>query len=265
MAVKLVLAGHSHVHALGVPGLAKGEAPKVVPLAHPTADVAAVIGARNGAYWTTLVEAARDRQAAIIWTGNQHYANFTFRNGPAFDFILSEAPATPIDRTAQIVPEEMVRAVFAPSITRLGELITRIHAVSPFPAIIIGTPPPKGDPVRFCANLDNSLALKASAEQQGIALTPESLTDVTVMVKLWRLLQGMFAECAAAAGAIFVPVPPTLIARGGVLADNHWADDATHTNRDYGGQMLAAVIARVTAAPLPQDQQFHSVPAGGVR
>ncbi len=250
MADRLILAGHSHIHALGVPGLPKGEAPRIVPLPHPSADLAAVIGARTQAYWSTLIEGARDRRAAVMWTGNQHYASFAFRNGDAIDFVPSDRPAAPIDRAAQIVPEEMIRAVFEPSLTKLADLIARIHAVSPWPAIIIGTPPPKGDPARFLANLDQSLALKAIAADQGIAPTVDTLTDVAVMVKLWRLLQRMFAECAAATGALFVPVPPHLIADGEVLSDDHWAEDATHTNRAFGGALLTTVIQCANSEPV---------------
>ena len=242
MTVKLVLAGHSHVHALGVPGRAGKQQLALVPLKHPKVDVAAVVGARDATYWDAFVDASAAHVPAVIWSGNQHYAHFLFRPTPAIDFVLSAVPQLPINRTAQIVPEEMIRAFLAPSITGLHELLLRLQDRSPFPAIVIGTPPPKGDLERLCANVDSEPVLKEAARRLDVPIVPASLTELRTMVKLWRLLQTILAEAAAAVGAAFVPVPPRLITSEGTLSDNHWGADATHANRAYGGEMLGEVV-----------------------
>ena len=242
MAVRLVLAGHSHIHALGAPGHRAGEPPQVVPLPHPQADLAVVTGERDAAYWHALVEASRDRRAALIWAGNQHYAHFTFHEGRPFDFVLAGAPDLPLLAGAAIVPEAMVRATFEPTMAHLRGLLERIHKVSAEPAIVIGTPPPKGDPVRFSRNLDKLLVEMAKAANIGDAIGPDALTAVPVMVKLWRLMQAMLAESARAAGASFASVPPRLVTAEGTLADAHWAGDATHANHAYGKRMLTRVV-----------------------
>lgn len=247
MTAKLVLAGHSHVHALGVPGRSRKDTPGLVPIAHAHADIVAVVGARDEPYWDAFVDAAATRVPAVIWTGNQHYAHFLFRPTPPLDVILSSAPSLPIDRSAKIVPEAMLRAFFAPSFAGLEQMLRRLAEPCPYRAIVIGTPPPKGDPERLCRNVEKESALRNAARDLGVAVVPASLSDVGVMRKLWRLLQTMMAETAAAAGAAFVPVPPRLIAAGDVLSDGHWAADATHANRVYGAEMLAEVVRQAEA------------------
>jgi hypothetical protein len=242
MAVKIVLAGHSHVHALGVPGRVNKQPPALVPIKHPTADIAGIVGAGDGAYWDAFVDAAAARVPAVIWTGNQHYAHFLFRPEPALDFVLSAAPHLPVDRAAHVVPEEMLRTFFAKSLTDLTRLLERLGKHSPFPPIVIGTPPPKGDPERLCANIGKEVVLTQVAQRIGVTIEPSSLTDVRVMVKLWRLLQTMLAEIAAREGATFVAVPPRLMTAEYLLLDKHWAADATHANRAYGRVMLEEVV-----------------------
>jgi hypothetical protein len=242
MTVKLVLAGHSHVHALGVPGKAAAGGAAIVPVKHPGADIMAVTGTRDDEYWDAFVATSATHAPAVIWAGNQHYAHFLFRPAPAVDFVLSTSPHLPLDRTAQVVPEEMIRTFFAPSFAPLAQLLDRLKCQSPFTPIVIGTPPPKGDVDRLCANVAKESVLKEIAETRGISVTPAALTDTTVVVKLWRLVQAMLEEAAIASGALFVPVPPSLVSEAGLLSDEHWASDATHANRLYGKAMLAAVI-----------------------
>jgi hypothetical protein len=255
-AAKLVLAGHSHVHALGVPGVSAGEAPRIAAVPFPGADVVGVAGdhARGAAYWDLFIEAARGRVPAVIWAGNQHNAHFLFRADPPIDFVLSSDPRRTVDRAATLVPEAMLRAVFEPSLKPLRALLARLAAVSPAAPIVIGTPPPKGDPVRLCAGMAKESYFAETAATLGIAITPQALAPPALLAKLWRLLQDMMRDCATEAGATFVPVPARLIAPGDLLPDPYWAQDATHANRDYGRKLLrevvrhAAPIAEATAA-----------------
>ncbi|WBH16397.1 SGNH/GDSL hydrolase family protein [Sphingomonas radiodurans] len=242
MKAKVVLAGHSHVHALGVPGWPAGEKPGLVPIKHSTADVVAIVGNRDAAYWDLFVESASNRVPAVIWAGNQHYAHFLFRPAVPLDFILSAEPRLPLNRAAQIVPEEMIRTFLDTSLTPLSRLLGRLAKRSPFPPIVIGTPPPKGDLERLCANIRRESVLHDIATKLGVPIAPSSLADLNLIVKLWRLIQTILAEIARETGAVFVPVPQQLITGEGVLHDEFWASDATHANRAYGSKMLAAVL-----------------------
>jgi hypothetical protein len=141
--------------------------------------------------------------------------------------ILSSAPSLPLDHTAHIVPEEMTRAFFGPSFIGLEQLLLHLNEHSAYAAIVIGTPPPKGDLERLCRNVEKEAALKDVARDLGVPAVPASLTATGVMLKLWRLLQAMMAEIAAAAGASFVAVPQRLVTLQGVLSDEHWAANAT--------------------------------------
>lgn len=242
MNLSIVLAGHSHVHAMGVSGIAASPGTRLVPVTSERATIVGVAGTRDDQYWAAFVEASRTHIPAVIWDGNQHYGYFMFAPRPPFDFVLSSAPGLAIDRSIAIVPEAMVREFLAPSLVALRDLLVRLKATSPHRAIVIGTPPPKGDLNRLCANFASEPHFSAWAQKHGLTIEPASLSTVPMFVKLWRLLQGMLAEIAADHGALFVPVPRRLQQGDGLLRDDQWSTDATHASNVYGKAMLEEVI-----------------------
>ena len=241
----LVVAGHSHAASLGVPPSNGVAVPSVVPVAHPHAKVDAIGGSwpRDDAYWAALVAASIDATAAIVWDGNQHQAYFLFEPHPLFDFVLSSDPSRPVTADAMLVPEAYVRAFIAPTLAPLHALLDDIAAAGGRRALVLGTPPPKGDSAAIRRLLANEPHFVASAEAANADVATARLTEPAMMHKLWSLVQDMTREVAEAHGAVFVPVPIAARTSDGYLRKDHWSGDVTHANAAFGAIMLGEAIA----------------------
>ncbi len=246
MELSLVVAGHSHAAALGVPLPAEDESPAPGQIPIEDAAATALTGAwpRDDAYWAALEEAAGARVPAIVWSGTQHHAAFLVEPTPPIDFVLSAAPDLPMDPRASYVAEAQLRALFAPSIEPLGDLVRRLVAIAPSPVLVAGTPPPLGDPDAI------AMRIVGDVDEQGEPLDPPRLSSPYTMQKLWSLVQSMLAETTAAAGGVFVPVPDRLRGTDGFLREDYWSEDAVHANDDYGREMLRELIDVARAMPM---------------
>jgi hypothetical protein len=243
--VPLVIAGHSHSEALGVPsGRADGRTELV---AHPDdarLACAAGVSPRDERYWEDLARLSVTHAVGIVWRGNQHYANCMFAPTPPFDLAIAARPDLPVDDTAVAVPELTMRAWIAPSLTGLADLLTRIEAAGgPAPAVL-GTPPPK--------NTEDGIREKRSTEpffvdlakSAGVDLFTVPLSPPVLHLKLWLLIQDMTGALAESFGVPFCPSPPDARTAQGFLREDLW-HDVTHANRAYGRLMLRDVARQL--------------------
>lgn len=244
MEISLVIAGHSHAAALGVPIPAGDEPATPSQIAIEDAAAVALGGAwpRDDAYWSALEDAARTHVPAIVWSGTQHHAAFLVEPVPPIDFVLSAAPDLPMDPRASYVAEAQLRALFAPSIDPLGGLVRRLVAITSGPVFVAGTPPPLGDVDAI------TMRVVGDVDAEGEPIDPPPLTSPYTMQKLWSLVQAMLAETAASAGGVFIPVPDRLRGADGFLREDYWSDDAVHANGAYGREMLRELIDVARAA-----------------
>lgn len=243
----LVLAGHSHAIALGVPPSNGVASATVIPVANSAGNILAVAGSwpRDDNYWSKLVATSVDAHPAIVWDGNQHQAYFLFAPSPMFDFILGSNPEYEIDPSARLVPEAYLRAFFAPSLEPLGTLLARIADEGGRQPLVIGTPPPKSDSDTIRQLLEKEPHFVALAEANNVKLADAQLTPPPMMRKLWALVQDMTREVAEKNGAVFVPVPAAACTVDGYLRHEHWSGDVTHANAAYGAAMVAEAVAAV--------------------
>lgn len=251
--IPLVVAGHSHGHALGIPVRAATEPIQLTPLDLDGASFVALAGPpqRDGVYWDALVHAAAKRVAAIAWNGNQHYAYFMFAPEPPFDFVLSTHPRLPIDRAVPLVPESMIRAFMAPSLDPLDALLARLRSNSAYPAIVVGTPPPRNDVDRIRERLSHEPHFLDWAEKLGKTAETVAISPPLLMAKLWRLVQMMTCDVTKKHGATFVPVGEHLLSDESYLPEPFWSADATHANGDFGREMMRDVIRAAAALAAP--------------
>jgi hypothetical protein len=245
---QLVIAGDSHVFALGIPHTPGLEEAVLVPMANDRVEMLAVDGPcpRPLAYWQDVVRFSEGRSAAISWCGNQHHQFFLFAPSPLFDFVMASRPDLPLEETAELVPEAMVRQVFWPTVAILGAMLGELASKGCSRAFVLGTPPPKGDDDRVRAYLSAEPGLVALAAERGFAIADVPLTPPLVRLKLWRVVQEMMAELAGANGASFVEVPPEAQDDTGFLRPEYWVPDATHANHVYGQLLLNRLLDRVT-------------------
>lgn len=232
---KAFLAGDSHLTCTGVPFLTSDGLPKIGQL---DADLFYVTGAapRDNAFWTTLAENAPGHDIFISWKGNQHLAEHIFASDPTFDFVLSDEPDRELEEDAVIVPEEMIRAKFEPSLRDLDLLLRTTLRVPGTRIFLCGTPPPKEDQDAIRARLAYEIKFYANHFGRDVAVVP--LNSPEKMYKMWSVLQTVTRDVAIRNGAGFIPIPPECQTGAGFLKREFWAEDVTHANQAYGRLFL---------------------------
>jgi hypothetical protein len=242
----IIVAGHSHMGALV--GFNSSESPKLQPVADH-ANVLALVGPggeRTDAYWRALQDAAPGNCLALVWGGNEHNVHYFFED-QAFDFVSRHVRK--LVSTLNVVPQGLVREKFNEvSVVDLRRVLADLLSASPKRIAVVGTPPPRKDNDELRKLLVNEPHFKIWAQYKGLNLASAKITAPHVRLKLWYLLQDMFAVAAQEAGAIFIPVPDQLRDEEGFLPQEYWYSDVTHANRRYGDIMLKRVIAQLSEA-----------------
>jgi hypothetical protein len=238
---RILIAGHSHAYALGLPGAKADAEPQVVAIA-PGFDGLTGPWPRTNHYWDLLAQEAKSGSytVALSFLGNDHLAHFLIEESP-FDFVRSEDPDEDVRRAVPLVPEALVREMFKPHASTLPAILGKLKRAG-VPTLVLGTPPPKQGLESLLATepffIKRLQALGMSTEN--VALCPSGL-----QLKLWRLLQTMLREAAEANGAVFVPFPADLVNEDGYLRPEYARDDVTHANAEAGVAVrneLAALV-----------------------
>lgn len=246
---EVIVAGHSHTLALGVPK-PKGEESRLVLLRERPIRILA-FRARSGlqideTYWREVAAVAQQKTVAISWLGNQHNSAFFFARAPAFDLVTDE-PGVALQPRIVLVPTSVFRRLFAPTLVPLVEMIALLRSAGVGNIIILGTPPPKGEGPALISCIGTSAKFMKLANRAGIdPAKPGTITPDSVRLKLWRVLQHMMAETAAQQGALFVPVPADCQDQHGMLRPEYWALDVTHANDLYGEQVLDGLAGMIS-------------------
>lgn len=244
---EIVLSGDSHVCALGAPCILGLDSARLEPVSRGGASFFSVEGPfpRDLAYWHDVVRYSEGRTAAICWGGNQQNQWFLFAPRPMFDFALASRPDLPVESEADLVSEAMVRELFWPSLAILAAMVEELVRLDAR-IVLLGTPPPKRSADLIKGFLEKEPLLVKLAAEKGYSMTDVEVTPAIIRLKLWRVIQDMMAELAAANGGAFVEVPPETQDELGFLLPEFWAPDATHANNDYGRLMLDRFLERVT-------------------
>lgn len=238
---KFLLAGHSHAYALGLPGAPTDQAPAIVPIGD---DLFGLTGGwpRGEDYWDALVQASRDHIILLSFLGSEHLVHFLIEDSAPFDFICSALPDSAVREDAMLVPEAMVREMFA-SRHLLPSILKRIGDAGGT-VWLLGTPPPKGDSEALIALLKTESIFAARLERAGYTLSDLRLTPALVQLKLWHVLQALLREAAEKAGAAFLPFPQDACTPDGYLRPDYWNRDVSHCNRQCGALFLSQIRSR---------------------
>jgi hypothetical protein len=242
---RIIIAGHSHVAALGVS--LSATAIGLEPIAGAPDGFCGLAGpwtgTRDAAYWEALAEAARDRTAVINWSGNEHNALFLLHTPPAFDFHLGDPRHDRIAPDALILPKLLVEARLDAGMAALTGAVRLVKAHGPAALLVLGTPPPKRDLSGLAHVIAKSDFWRSRAGEIGQDSAQPIFTPPHLRLKLWAVLQERMAAAAQAGGGEFVPVPAEVQDDDGFLRPDLWADDLTHANRDYGRIVLDHLAA----------------------
>lgn len=237
---RLLIAGHSHTVALVGPGLAP--TPEVQTVPHDP-DLVHLAGPwpRDTSYFAHLIHEAANATSAVLFGGNEHNAYFLFQPARRIDFVASDAPGEAIDACAELVPEAMIRAKFALTLSTLAFTLDRMRARPGARVAVVGTPPPKADQDYLREILASEPDLASRAAATGLDLKEVEISSYALRFKLWRLLQDCLRGIAEHAGCRFVPVPEVVYTAQGGLERAYWAHDLSHANDAYGEIMLGHI------------------------
>jgi hypothetical protein len=244
----VILGGHSHVISM----LPAVDRPPSLGLG------AAVLVPRGGSkdflsdpgYLESFALSTKGKVAVLVWNGNQHNGSFLFDSTPPFQVFQQGVVDASHDLGRVWVSQETLRSfwrshVFGTTeeleklLHRLGESSNRV--------VLLGTPPPKSERfIREALHHDGffkTLLAKESLQPEDVPLTPGP-----VRIAMWRIIQSIYEDAAHDAGALFVPVPGSVMDHDGYLLEElSPPGDASHGNGDYGAAMweqLANALGR---------------------
>jgi hypothetical protein len=245
-----VIAGHSHTWALGFPIVHPDGVYGVVP--HP--DDERFVGLKgpcppDAQYWTELVKLSKAHPIALSFRGNQHLADFMFASTPAFDFAVASRPDLPVDDTAVLVPELMLREFFAPSLTELAQVLAEMRATGGPGVIVLEAPPARDHLEEQRWQLFTYPYFVQTATALGSDLSTIALAPALLLSKVRQVIQDMVRTIAEAHGATFLPFPAETLTPTGFLRDDLCEPDMGHATRAYGAMVLRDLAALIANQP----------------
>lgn len=240
-APRLIIAGHSHLGAIAGQGIVSASSELVTgPRGDGTLVMVGPGPKRDMSYFDTLASLAIGADVGIIWNGNEHDTLYFFEAETPFDFV--SAHVRKMNPSAQMKSQAAIRDRFQQtSFDVLDVVLERLATGGLNRIALIGTPPPKGDNETLRALLQNDTFFVDWAAQLGHSVETVPITDSSVRLKLWYLLQEMLAEEARIRGLIFIPVPEDVQDADGFLKREFW-QDVTHANLAYGNVMYETVL-----------------------
>lgn len=244
----VIIAGHSHIAALGVPIKGGTESFKQVKLSNGSEKFMGLTGnwPRDSGYWGELTRLVSGPQRlALSWQGNQYLTRFMFSPTPKFDFVLSERPDLPLDSSHVIVPEQALHQLYRNTLNELAALLKRLPSEALGNLVLLGSPPPKEDDAHCRKYLEKEPGYGRIAASLGFSLDTVELSPALMRYKHWAVLQKVVKKLAAEFSVDFIPAPVEAQSEQGFLKRNLWAEDATHANSAYGELVLGAISAWV--------------------
>lgn len=239
----ILIVGQSHLLSFGQ-GLSTpdGEIRRVSLPGRRAAEVLLGRFPRSTEYWLSALSAARDQTVAICWRGNQHNSGFLFAADPPLDFVSSSLSELPMNPGALLVPELAFKAAFEGTLLPLKRFLEQVARQGCIQNIVLlGSPPPINDNnwIRQCLLSDEFFSKLAARLGQSTQILP--LSTPTLRLKIWDLLQRMYADLASSMSCRFVASPPAASTAEGFLARELWSNDATHAGPAYGELVLEAL------------------------
>lgn len=232
---RLILAGNSHLRAMGVPLVTEDRMNAIVDAPFASGKIAAATGEwpRTGNYWQFVLESCSNDVVALMWKGNQHLSSFLFEDAKPFDFIVSGSKDFPILQGSTIVPLRAIEAHLEEGMDQLGSICKKLKKAGNH-VIVCAPPPPKGDDDFIRRVLGSEKHFVALAQKSGQDSSNVRLTSRHVRYKLWLTLSRLYEELAETYGAVFFAAPSDAQDEDGFLERRFWANDVSHANDAYG-------------------------------
>jgi hypothetical protein len=143
----------------------------------------------------------------------------------------------------------VVRELFAPSLTELGQVLTEMRATKGPGVLLLEPPPPRDNLEEQRWQLFDYAYFVQAAAALGSDISTIALAPALLHLKMWQVIQDMMRTLAAAHGVAVLPPPAEAVTSTGFLRDDLGAQDLSHANRAYG-----ALVLRDLAAMLASEQ-----------
>ena len=247
----ILIAGHSHIAALGVPLSADGEG-VVVPIPDAPAGICGFSGQwsgnRTGAYWRALAAASEGRTVVLLWSGNEHNASFLLRDPVPFDLVLDQPGLAETERGALVVPRGLIAASFESALRDLESSVGLLVASGARRVIVLETPPPKRDLDSLRGVVLQSEFWRERCAALGQSPDLPDFSPARLRLKLWSVLMDTVRALAIAAGGETLRLPGDVLDADGFLLPQYWAPDLTHANAAYGRRVVAFLAEQLRVA-----------------
>ncbi|MEI2417864.1 hypothetical protein V8Z80_16930 [Orrella sp. JC864] len=189
------------------------------------------------------------RQFWFSWVGgNEHNLIGLMRHPRHFDFIHPQDPGLPLDPGAEILTYGLVKAALRESagVKRSIETLTQARKAINAPLYQIEPPPPKADDDFIRLHLG-----QVFREQYGASAQVPDIAPASLRRKTWLAYCDVMREECAKLTVGYVATPPSVMDRDGYLLPQAYANDATHGNAWYGGEMLKVLSAIANGRQYP--------------
>ncbi len=236
---KVLIAGHSHTFALLMAIRRNSEFSKVFGLvAEAKPKYLGKGNVRDEGYWRYVAGLAPSQTTFVSWNGNQHNIHFLLEELKPFQILNFHHE----DISAPAVPISQVRELFAPTFSELRSILSLFSKLENL--TLLGTPAPK--PKVFIDKMiikDDYFSTKANLI--GIPTSKIVVTSDALRLAMWQITQLMTKEVADEFGIKFMPTPNFSLDSRGLLSEEFWADDITHTNQHFGELFLEEVCRKL--------------------
>lgn len=243
----LLVAGHSHVFAMGAPQSYKGDL-GIHRIEVDGKEVQFLMeewkGNRTPVYWKEVSKRAGSQPTLIVFNGNQHYGEFLFPTDPPIDFLGAGPRGQEVQPNMTIVPRRLIRAHFSKSLEQLRASLSDMSKNARTSTFILGTPAPKPDLEKWASYVRASEYFRSAAKRRGLDIEKISFNSPLILLKMWREVQSLLKEVADEYGAHFIPVPEASLDEHGFLRREFHAD-VTHANAAYGSLVLRSALRSV--------------------
>ena len=233
---EIVIAGHSHAMAIGLPVVARDAAVQLVSIGPGRWGL---VGGwpRGTDYWDALEREAPKRAIILSWQGTEYLARFLVAPDPLFDFVPKARPDTPLVPGATLVPESAVRALFSRSLADAASIVARLTPAASA-VFLPAPPPPKDDDDLIRRRVLMEQGFRVRLEQLGVSPETVRFSPPLLRLKLWELTQDLLRDAVEGAGGVYVQCPPEARDDRGLLRREFWNEDITHANKAFGNLML---------------------------
>lgn len=246
----VIIAGHSHITALGVP-TRSDKLKGLMDLQHHSNRVFGFVGEptdwpRDQHYWDALSQNCEDSIVALFWKGNSHYGQFLFESSPPFDFCWGNGQKTTAANGVQILPQTAIVAYLGKheQYRLLRQVIADLKTRSAM-VIICATPPPKKNNQFVKGKILKEQLLAEQCEKTGQSLDHIKLSNPIILYKIWRLMKQELMNIAKSTHSLFFDLPSVLTDNNMFLHPDYYGADATHAGGAYGDVYKDALMAFV--------------------